>query len=103
MSTSTELKILSTKELTEIVISLQQRITELEAKSQPANKAQKEMTDSDALSILTGEFAQLKHNDAASKTGLSYGQVYSCRLEYTFKHIHKTLKTNPGYKNPWVK
>jgi uncharacterized small protein (DUF1192 family) len=99
---TTELKPLSLAQLTEAVAILQAQVAALEAKTTPANKAQKDMTDADALQILTGDHAGLKHNDAAAKTGLSYGQVYSCRLEYTFKHIHKNLKAT-GWKNPWVK
>jgi hypothetical protein len=67
-------------------------------------KSDKEMTDDDARKILIGEFKDLKHNEAAAKTGLSYGQVYSCRGEYTFRHIHKELKARPeGFKNQWKK
>lgn len=62
----------------------------------------KEMTDDDARSILTGEFASMKHKETAEKLGLTYGQIYSCRLEFTFKHIHKEMKLQ-GKSNPWVK
>lgn len=78
------------------------RVQALEEASKPTNKSDKEMTDADALAILTGEHKDLKHNDAAKKLGLSYGQIYSCRGEYTFRHIHKTLKEQ-GFKNPWKK
>lgn len=70
----------------------------------PKTTNQVEMTDAHALQILVGDLKDAKHNDAAKKLGLSYGQVYSCRGEYTFKHIHKALKARPeGFKNPWVK
>lgn len=99
-----EVKNLSLKELNELVAQLVTKVEELEAKIQPQrNEAQREMTDDDARSILTGELKDMKHKDAAAKLGLSYGQVYSCRLEYTFKHIHKELKADAGYKNAWVK
>lgn len=99
-----EVKNLSLKELNELVAQLVTKIEELEAKIQPArNEAQREMTDDDARRIMTGDLKDVKHKDAAAKLGLSYGQVYSCRGEYTFKHIHKELKGVEGYKNPWVK
>lgn len=99
-----EVKNLSLKELNELVATLVAKVEELEAKIQPVrNEAQREMTDDDARSILIGELKDMKHKEAASKLGLSYGQIYSCRLEYTFKHIHKELKSDPTYKNAWVK
>lgn len=99
-----EVKNLNLKELNELVAQLVTKVEELEAKIQPVrNEAQREMTDEDARKILTGEFKDMKHKDAAAKLGLSYGQVYSCRGEYTFKHIHKELKSVEGYKNAWVK
>lgn len=76
------------------------RVEALEQASKATNKSEREMTDEDAYKILTGELASLKHNDAAKKLNLSYGQVYSCRLEYTFRHIHKKL-AEQGFKNPW--
>lgn len=55
-------------------------------------KSSREMTDADARMVLpTGEHAALSHKDAAEKLGLSYAQVYSCRGQYTFKHIHKEV------------
>ena len=67
------------------------------------NTAQREMTDDDARRIMNGDLKEVKHNDAAAKLGLSYGQVYSCRLGYTFKHIHKELAQDKDYKNTWIK
>lgn len=62
------------------------------------------MTDEDALRVLTGDLKDIAHKDAAEKAGLTYAQVYSCRLEFTFKHVHKDLRDNvPGWKNPWTK
>lgn len=99
-----EVKNLSLKELNELVAQLVTKVEELEAKVQPVrNEAQREMTDDDARRIMTGDLKDMKHKEAAAKLGLSYGQVYSCRGEYTFKHIHKELKSTEGYKNLWVK
>jgi len=79
------------------------RLEALEAQlvTKPATAA-REMTDADAVRILSGDLAQSKHKDAASALGLSYGQIYSCRLEFTFKHVHKAMKT-AGTPNPWMK
>jgi hypothetical protein len=96
---------LTNKEMCALLLSLQERVTTLEAALQSKSSAQvtsKEMTDEDARSVLNGVHATSKHKDAAAALGLTYGQVYSCRLEYTFKHIHKELK-DAGFKNSWVK
>lgn len=94
---------LTTAELTALVLSLQAQVAELQTKLEPPRKdAAREMTDADARRILTGDLAQVKHKDAAATLGLSYGQIYSCRLEFTFKAIHKEMKEK-GQANPWVK
>ena len=93
-------KSMSINELVELVAKLEARIVVLETK--PTKVESKEMTKDDALRIMTGDLKDAKHKDAAEKLGLTYGQVYSCRLEFTFKDVHKTLK-NDGYKNPWTK
>jgi len=83
--------------------ALEARIAELESKAtKVSNASQREMTDDDAKRILTGDLKDVKHKEAAEKLGLSYGQIYSCRLEFTFKHIHKAMK-DEGIKNPWSK
>lgn len=62
------------------------------------------MTDEDALRVLTGDLRDLSHKEAAEKIALTYAQVYSCRLEFTFKHVHKDLRDNvKEWKNPWSK
>jgi hypothetical protein len=60
------------------------------------------MTDEDARAVLTGDFAHRDHKDAGEALGLTYAQVYSCRMEYTFKHVHKELR-DIQWKNPWRK
>ena len=62
------------------------------------------MTDEDALRVLTGDLRDAAHKEAAEKIGLTYAQVYSCRLEFTFKHVHKDLRDNvKDWKNVWAK
>ena len=56
-------------------------------------KSEREMTDEDARRILSGgDLALLSHKLAAERLNLSYAQIYSCRKEFTFKHIHKEIK-----------
>ena len=87
----------------ELIEALTTRIALLEAATAPkTNATAREMTDADAQRILTGDLKDMKHKDTASALGLSYGQIYSCRLEFTFKHIHKAMKV-AGQINPWVK
>lgn len=62
------------------------------------------MTDEDALRVLTGDLRDIPHKEAAERIALTYAQVYSCRLEFTFKHVHKDLRDNvKEWKNPWSK
>lgn len=58
------------------------------------------MRDEDALAVLTGEFKEMDHKQAAAAIGLTYAQVYSCRLGFTFKHVHKDLRQQ-GIVLPW--
>jgi hypothetical protein len=91
--------------LIKVVSSLESKIEALALAvtkpAAPAAGATREMTDDDARNVLSGELKGVKHNEAAAKLGLSYGQVYSCRLGYTFKNIHKEMKDN-GIPNPWM-
>lgn len=75
------------------------------AKIEGRNKSaptKRNMTDADAKAVLDGEYKELGHKEAAEKIGLTYAQVYSCRLEFTFKHVHKELR-DAGWKNTFVK
>jgi hypothetical protein len=100
-ATQTPVTNMSLKELQALVLQLQERIVILETPKAKSD-AGIEMTDEHARRILTGDLAQTKHRDAAEKLGLSYGQVYSCRLEFTFKHIHKEMAA-AKVANPWKK
>lgn len=87
------------------VAELLTRVEQLEAalNKKRGTSSVREMTDEDAKNVLNGELRDTSHKAAAEKLGLSYGQIYSCRLQYTFKHIHKELGKIEGYKNRWVK
>ena len=105
MSNNTEQKqqFVTIEQFNEIVTRLVLVENQLVELVKPRNESQREMTDTDAYNILTGELRNMKHNEAAQKLGLSYGQVYSCRGEYTFRHIHKKLQEKKEYKNIWKK
>lgn len=87
--------------------ALTARVEELGAMIEGRNKSaptKRNMTDADAIRVLTGDLKDDSHKEAAEKASLTYAQVYSCRLEYTFKHVHKALRDgNPEYKNTWAK
>lgn len=103
-ATAEAVRTMSLKDLTQMVVDLQQKVEELTAKlnAQPAKAEVKEMTKEHALRVLDGDLKDKKHKEAAETLGLTYGQIYSCRLEYTFKDVHKELKSK-GYTNPWAK
>lgn len=80
-------------------------VDDLKVKVEGRNKSaavKRNMTDADALTVLTGSQKEVSHKDAAEVIGLTYAQVYSCRMEYTFKHVHRELKM-AQWTNPWVK
>lgn len=83
------------------IVELEGRIAKLE-ESKKTDESTREMTDDDARRVLSGDLKDVKHREAAKTLGLSYGQVYSCRLEFTFKNIHKEMKEK-GIKNAWAK
>lgn len=60
------------------------------------------MTKADARRAMTGVEKDMNHKDAAEAIGLTYAQVYSARMEFTFKEVHKELR-DTGWKNPWKK
>lgn len=92
----------SLESLFESIQSLHAKIDDMKAAGpqRGSRQSQREMTDDDARQVLS-ELATMKHNEAADKLGLSYGQVYSARLGYTFKHIRKEL-TEAKVKNQWL-
>lgn len=80
-------------------------VEDLRVKVEGRNKSaavKRNMTDADAKAVMTGEWKDLGHKAAGEKAGLTYAQVYSCRLEFTFKHVHKELRES-GWVNPWAK
>jgi hypothetical protein len=101
MSNETKLSADQVNDLINRMKQLEQQVTEL-TNNKKSQKSQKEMTDEHAVSVCYGEFKNVKHNEIAQKLGLSYGQIYSCRLEYTFRHIHEKYRKN-NIENIWKK
>lgn len=52
-----------------------------------SRKSLRTMTEDDAKRVVHGDLKDVSHGQAASALGLSYGQVYSARGGYTFKHV----------------
>lgn len=88
-------------------LELTAKVEELTSMIEGRNKSaptKRNMTDADAIRVMTGDLKDMSHKDAAEAAHLTYAQVYSCRLEYTFKHVHKQLRDeNKEFKNPWAK
>lgn len=86
-------KIAANAKLAEVIVAVNLMVDAFNtANDRRGPKSSREMTDQDARRILpTGDLAKASHKDAAATLGLSYAQVYSCRGQYTFKHIHKEV------------
>lgn len=87
------------------VKALEEAMARLLPKVEGRNKSaavKRNMTDDDAMAVLTGDYRDLNHKDAAERVGLTYAQVYSARMEFTFKHVHKKLR-DQRWHNPWAK
>lgn len=90
-------------DLQALVLSQAEIIKALQTATAPkVTVSSREMTDDDAKRLIIGDLATTKHKEAAKILNLTYGQVYSARLEFTFKAVHKAIKTE-GKTNPWVK
>lgn len=79
--------------------AMQKRLDELEAGNGPKHrgpKADRAMTEADAFKVKFGDMKEKNHKEAAAELGLSYGQVFSCRGGYTFKHVRADWKPKAG-------
>ena len=84
---------------------MSEQLEHLTAKVEGRNKSaaiKRNMTDADALRVLTGDLKEHNHKEAAELAGLTYAQVYSARGGFTFKHVLHELEKG-GWKNPWEK
>ncbi len=77
----------------EVKLTLEERMTALEQKVAAIKvrdrgpKSERSMTDDDAARVKFGDLKDLSHKEAAKELGLSYGQIYSARGDYTFNHV----------------
>lgn len=69
------------------IAALQVKIEELKPRDR-GPKSTRVMTDDDARRVIYGDLKDVPHKQAAAELKLSYGQIYSARGTYTFKHIN---------------
>lgn len=91
----------ATANLAKIETQLDTTTAKVEGRNKSA-AVKRNMTDADARRVLDGDLGDIGHKEAAEQIGLTYAQVYSCRMLHTFKHVHKVLD-GEKWKNPWVK
>ena len=72
--------------LEERVAALEIRVAAIKVRDR-GPKSERSMTDDDAARVKFGDLAEMTHKEAAKELGLSYGQVYSARGDYTFNHV----------------
>lgn len=99
-----QVRSMTNAEMRVAIAELQRQVAELVA-SKVASETKvegKEMTDADAERVTYGDLADKKHKDAAAALGLTYGQIYSARLGFTFKAVHKAAK-DANKKNVFIK
>jgi hypothetical protein len=89
-------------EMQNMIDELKIQVAELQAKIEAKKDVgERKMTDADAERVMAGDLVDVKHKDAAAELGLSYGQIYSARMGFTFKAVAKALKDR-GIKSQWL-
>lgn len=91
LDTNSKLSMVLLAEKLNELIEAHNKLVEKSTKSR-GPKSDRAMSESDARRVICGDLKDLSHNKAAEELGLSYGQVYSARKEFTFKAIHKELR-----------
>ena len=71
--------------------ALEERVSAIKVRDR-GPKSERSMTDEDAARGKVGDLKDLSHKEAAAELGLSYGQIYSARGNYTFNHITEEVK-----------
>jgi DNA-directed RNA polymerase specialized sigma24 family protein len=77
--------------LADVIAKVNELVALASVKRDRGPKSLREMTDDDARRVIAGDLKGLSHGKAAEAIGLSYGQVYGARLQFTFKAISKEL------------
>ena len=75
--------------LKDVIAAVNSLVALASAKRDRGPSSTREMTDEDARRVIAGDLKGLKHGKAAEALGLSYGQVYSARLGFTYKAVSK--------------
>ena len=93
-TTKTEVKIELTKleanaKLSDVIEAVNKVITVITAKRDRGPDSEREMTEADAIRVISGDLKDAKHAKAAEALKLSYGQVYSARKGFTFKTVNR--------------
>lgn len=78
------------------VSALTERVAVLEEPKARGPKTDRPMTEADAYRAKFGDLKALNHKEAAAALNLSYGQVFSCRGGYTFKHVKPNSRNDDG-------
>ena len=90
------------EQLEQKCIELEERLSQCETKlAARSNISERKMSDDDAKRVIGGDLKDATHKSAAEQLGLSYGQIYSARLGFTFKHIAKALREQ-NVKSNWL-
>ena len=77
--------------LGDVIAKVNELVAKANAKRDRGPESKREMTEADARRVIGGDLKDLPHGKAAEKLELSYGQVYSARLGFTFKSVSKEL------------
>jgi hypothetical protein len=79
-----------TAKLADVINKVNELVQKANTKRDRGPASQREMTEADALRVISGDLKDAKHKAAAEALGLSYGQVYSARIGATFKTVSRT-------------
>lgn len=77
----------SISDLADTINALIDHINSLNSPRDRGPKAERTMTEDDAKRVILGDMKDHSHKQAATDLGLSYGQIYSARKGFTFKHL----------------
>jgi hypothetical protein len=90
-------KLDANSKLTDVIAKVNELVEKANAKRDRGPSSTREMTEADARELIFGKYKDMTHGKAAEATGLSYGQVYSCRGGFTYKKVYaEWKKSNPN-------
>ena len=91
-------------ELAEVVAGMGETLERVAGKVEARNSSapiKRNMTKDDAEKVLLDKDGK-DHKEMAEELGLTYAQVYSCRLGFTFKDVHRKLEKS-GWTTKWAR